>query len=763
MKFRMRILVSLIMTGMVLTACGSNGVEDLTSKPDSADASEITEDIVESTASEAADETIPAPETCEDYMKLADTYLQTDDVIQALAVLDEGIEKLSAGEQGAAEQEIDLLSQRKEYVLAGTVAVRTNLTENEYDDEGEILSGRVLECDENGNEIKDLYYDKGGEISRSEEYQYDADGNLIEYKYISYQSSENSDSSRQTWAYDENGNEIEYVSYDKYGNIERKTNSEYDAGGNQTKHTTYDENDEITGWTETAYDENGCEIKYEVYDKNGSCTRTITKEYDERRNLINYVIYDDDGELIEKSEYEYDKNDNRVKIVHYGDGVTISTKIEFGYDENGNETKYVAYTDSGRTISYWYEREYDENGNVIKHVGYDSEGVSDYIEEYGYDEGGRPIYENIDGAYPRMKEYEYDECGNKVKEIYTSYDPKTGQEEYKSRRWEKEYGEDGRDISAFFYDNEQTVSYQSKTEYDENGLIMNYTSYDENGDILGRRETEYDASGQVIKENYYDANAHLTQYYENEYDDFGSVIMQAMYEDGALKSEKQASYVYRYIGDIDTETADDIDNDKTSEEYYLAQREVLTRFLEGQEEVRYCSDFNSIEEGIVVTETITDLIDFESYKDVKGNLEYAFLDMTGDGIEELVIKCAYTNLYVIQSDYGILKVIFCAVGGNYGTYLVKYDGRIGVCCNFGGHVGANEEFYYFFDGKGKKEITLGDYQRFLEDGTESRGYCISDNDSFESRDISTGEYYDIVDKIVSANTIDWQRLEELNK
>ena len=92
-----------------------------------------------------------------------------------------------------------------------------------------------------------------------------------------------------------------------------------------------------------------------------------------------------------------------------------------------------------------------------------------------------------------------------------------------------------------------------------------------------------------------------------------------------------------------------------------------------------------------------------------------------------------------------------------------YDGRIGVCCNFGGHVGANEEFYYFFDGKGKKEITLGDYQRFLEDGTESRGYCISDNDSFESRDISTGEDYDIADKIVSANTIDWQMLEEPDK
>ena len=62
-----------------------------------------------------SDEPIPTPETYEDYIKLSDACLQKDDVIQALAVLDEG----------------------------------------------EILSGRVLDCDEHGNEIKDLYYDRG--------------------------------------------------------------------------------------------------------------------------------------------------------------------------------------------------------------------------------------------------------------------------------------------------------------------------------------------------------------------------------------------------------------------------------------------------------------------------------------------------------------------------------------------------------------------------------------------------------------------------
>ncbi|MDE6750337.1 MAG: hypothetical protein K2K21_14955, partial [Lachnospiraceae bacterium] len=196
------------------------------------------------------------------------------------------------------------------------------------------------------------------------------------------------------------------------------------------------------------------------------------------------------------------------------------------------------------------------------------------------------------------------------------------------------------------------------------------------------------------------------------------------------------------------------------EEYNLEHREIFIRFLQGKEKISYHNDLNSISNGKIVRETITDLFDFAYYTEHGEELKYTFLDMTGDGIEELIIQCSGTKLYVIQCNYGILSVICDAVGGNFGAYLVKYDGRMGVCCDFGGHVGGNEEYYYFFDGKGKKEITLGDYQCFLEDGTESRGYLISDNDSFEKRDISKGEYYDIADKIVKEITIDWQKLEE---
>lgn len=195
------------------------------------------------------------------------------------------------------------------------------------------------------------------------------------------------------------------------------------------------------------------------------------------------------------------------------------------------------------------------------------------------------------------------------------------------------------------------------------------------------------------------------------------------------------SYVYRYIGNIDAETADYEQNDMTMEEYNLKQREIFARFLSGEEEIRYCSALNSIGEGEIVRDTIMDLIDFAYYEEYKDALEYTFLDMTGDGIEELIIHCSSNNLYIIQSDHGILKVIGRTVGGNLGTYLIKYDG------------------------KGKKEISLVDSQDVQEDGTESRSYSISDNDSFEWRDISTGEYYDVSGTIITL-TVDWYPLEE---
>ena len=374
----------------------------------------------------------------------------------------------------------------------------------------------------------------------------------------------------------------------------------------------------------------------------------------------------------------------------------------------------------------------------------------------------KTIYTNYDWETGQKEsqtvdEYVYDDNKNMTQYVRTGYDRKG---ETESRRWEREYDADGRKMSFSLYNNGKNASYQSKTEYDENGLMIKYTGYDKEGNVLVRKETEYNTSGKVIRETYYDADGNLVQYYETEYDDFGSIVRQAMYKDNILKSEKQISYTYHYIGNIDAEAADYTDNDITPEEYNLKQREIFTRFLEGQEAVCYRNRENSIEDGIIVRDVITDLVDFAYYRKNEKYSEYAFLDMTGDGIEELLIRCNLDRLYVIQYNCGVLKVICEAVEGNYGTYPVKWNGRCAVCCSYGSFSGMNREEYYFLDGKGKNQIFLYDsYQESQEDVTEGWYYGIYDNDSFGTRDISKEEYDDITDKMITEISIDWQKLE----
>ncbi|MBD5494414.1 MAG: hypothetical protein HDR12_08605 [Lachnospiraceae bacterium] len=589
-----------------LTGCGNYDTEDISdvsSTTDAPDASEITEDIAESKLHETADETIPVPETYEDYMKLAaacyenedweiahdcyyaakeldgsrvevyrglsDTYLQMGDVIQALDVLDEGMEK--CGDKHS----IDLISQRKEYLLAGMVTIRVELAKREYDDEGEILSSRILERDENGNEIKEICNDTERESSYVIEYQYDADGNITEYKCISYDSDGNSSiSSHWTWAYDEDGNETEFVIYDSDGNVE--------------------------------------------------------------------------------------------------------SRIEYEYDEDENENKNMAeYT----------------------HIEYDEEkGIDSCVSERKYDA-------------------------------------------------------DGRETAFYLYDNETTVYYQSSKEYDENGRIVKYTGCDNNGTVLVRKETEYDESGKVIRVNYYGADDNLTQYYENEYDDFGSITRQTMYEDGILKAEKQMNYLYRYIGNIDDEVVNYMDNDVTTEEYNLKQRAIFTKFLNGQEKARYYSKEDNIDDGEIVSVAITNLINFAYCRQNKEFPEYTFLDMTGDGVEELIINCG-RKFYVIQSNYGVLKVIFSTVEYDK-SYLVKGNGRTGICVSFSGHMSTNKA-YYFLDENGKNNISLDVFW----DSDGKMYYRSYDNNCFEWHYISEGEYYDIMSGMAAKTDIDWYKLEE---
>lgn len=775
-----------------LTACG-NSAEDVAGASENIaqDTYFDTTDDIASTP-ETPDEIILAPETYEDYIKLSNTYLQTDDVLQALAILDEGIEKLGAGERKAADQEIDFLSQRKEYVLAGTVAVGTNSATNRYDDEGNTLHKYVRECDENGNELRNqsVYYNEEGGIRYLAEFRYDGNGKQTEQKYIDYDSDGSiTNFSHEARVYDENGKEIENISYDEHGNIKEKTKYEYDSNGKNIEETKYNKDDKIVRQVEIEYDAAGRKAKWECYDEHGRCSIQRIYTRDERGKLIQYDEYYNGHTT--KEEYERDENGNTIKSISYDSDGNITKIYEYEYDETGREIKCVRYDDD-ETVAYWHEYEYDEGGNEIRSRSYNSTGNFEYCTvERKYDENGRKIYycHKDNDIITEKQENEYDKDGNIIKEIQTSYDSDTGQkqsqtiDEYTyddngnrkgysnyhdgeketySFLWERVYDENGRETAFYLYDNEKAASYKSESGYDENGRMINYTGYDKNGNILVKRETEYNTSGKVMRENEYDSNDNLIRYFENEYDDFGSLTRQTIYKNGILKSEKKTSYAYHYIGNIDADATDYMDDNMTLEEYNLKQREIFTGFLNGEEKVRYYISANNAEDGKIVEKTITNLLDFEHIRQYKITPEYTFLDMTGDGIEELIIFCNDDpeRLCVIQCSYGILKVIH-DLDGRCDAFLVKYNGRTGICHDWGTQSGLERHYYYFLDEKGPKEIYIDDEERYDKSNEDFKHfYSMNDTDSFEDYDISKGEYYNIMSGMVEKLDIDWYQLEE---
>ena len=787
-KKRTAFNMAAVILAMSLNACGSNGVENIADTPE-----DVTSDI--------PDETISAPETYEDYMQLAadsyakqdwesaltfyqgakelngdseevyrgmsDTYLQMDDVIQALAVLDKGIEKLNTEEQGIEEQKVDSLSQRKDYLLANVVAIQTKITESHYDDDGNISYKKVTERDRNGNDIKFTDYRAGEQLSWVTEYAYDAAGNKISSHSTKYER-DGSSSESYDWerTYDENGNVTEHVSYDENGKVQRRWTYEYDEDNRQICSAEYRKDGSLKDKMKTEYDNRGNEVKREYYDTDGRITCKILMEYDESGHEIKYVKYDAAGNTVEKAEYEYDENGNAVKYVHY-DGVrSVDYSCESEYDENGNEIKHIEY-DSEGNIKSIQESEYNDSGAGI---ACESLRLGDEENErrhwtYEYDKKGRETqYETVisDGEgnviFHHKRESEYDDYGIRTR-YYEITENAEGNNGYS---WDRIYDEFEHEFIEMFFlcDEYGDEFYSAATEYDKERSEARYTGWDADGNVLTYIETEYDADGNIIRENLDDKVGGLQRHYEYEYDDFGSITLQAAYEGDILKSKKEVEYTYRYIGDINAEASNYADVDMTVEEQNGKQRDIFMQFLEGKEKICYYSDTDYVGDGRIVSDTITDLIDFKYADDPC----YAFIDMTGDEIEELVI-CGGYKLYVIQCDYGTLKVIQEAAGGTLGAHLVTYGEKIGICCVSSGVEYYRRDYYFlgenFLNKKGQKFIALEEQQDYNEDGEEIKTYCARDNISFDYRDINEGEYYDIADKIIwmPDSYIEWHRLE----
>jgi len=192
--------------------------------------------------------------------------------------------------------------------------------------------------------------------------------------------------------YDQNGNEIEKVSYD-YNKVKYTVKRKFNTKGKKI-HATQTYRKRPKGVRHTFY--------------------TYTS-YDMLKELKGYKIYNNDTTNHSFSAYKYEKNRPVSKNIYNGKNI-ISCQ-HFKHDAKGNLTYMHTgqKPESGTYIEYIYN-DTSEITNKLEYVKYERDGEKDYLykSKFMYNEDGKMIKDSVYSATKKhwtVTDYEYDQKG----------------------------------------------------------------------------------------------------------------------------------------------------------------------------------------------------------------------------------------------------------------------------------------------------------------------------------------------------------------
>lgn len=318
-----------------------------------------------------------------------------------------------------------------------------------YDEFGKLAKKSVLKYDSAGNKSEVNQYDAANALQLKEKYKYNAAGQCIQYnKYRG-----NGERIVREWYfYNSIGRRVKQATVDAANKLIEETVYVYNGNGDALQVTTY--NSSVHSWSSQV-----SRVRHE-YDANWKLTRT--RSYYSPWHSPDKIptIYDEQGRLVrEECEYTYDKNNNILssKIIRKG---VLTAKETY---RDGLLEKVTQYDKELPSVTY----SFDAFGNVTSYVFYYSSGETS-VEEYGYNDGGRPI--RFTNKYSR-DEYQYDEYDRLVEvkrysnsdnslSIRTAYSY-AGDSWKPNSRTVTSYDDDGRvdatDTHAIMYDDDVAV------------------------------------------------------------------------------------------------------------------------------------------------------------------------------------------------------------------------------------------------------------------------------------------------------------------
>jgi hypothetical protein len=279
---------------------------------------------------------------------------------------------LSCG--AAAAQAPEVRSDVEKAGLAGRVRyVEVGRVEYTLKDGGSVESARLLvrksSYDERGNKVEEVSYDRGGSPSGRNVYTYDAAGRNTGYEeYVSLVDPSLKKPRRHVYALDGAGRPSEYTVYDTGGGVESRFTYAYDAAGNKTEEAFY-------GWQ-------------------GRRAGRLVYTYDARGRVLTQTSYNAADEAAWKNVNVYDPEGRKTESAQYQGG-TLRYRFFYKYDAKGrakeeetrefnaapNQLRASHAPEPGRVV-YTYDDEkgskevasYDARGALKRRLRQDTDG-----------------------------------------------------------------------------------------------------------------------------------------------------------------------------------------------------------------------------------------------------------------------------------------------------------------------------------------------------------------------------------------------------
>ncbi|HST53316.1 MAG TPA: hypothetical protein VLJ61_14995 [Pyrinomonadaceae bacterium] len=277
---------------------------------------------------------------------------------------------------------------------------------------------------EDGNMVEQVTFDRKGFVEERRVLTYDAAGRNTGYdEYSSIVDKSLSKPRRHVYTLDYAGRTLEYDVFDSDGSPASRFIYKYDGKGNKTDEEFYSWNGYRTGKLSYAYDDNGHLLTETSYERDDAVSWQNVNTYDAQGNKAESAQYQH-GTLRYKFLYKYDAKgrvrEEETMEFNAPSNMHVSHAPEPGkvvtvYDDEKG-TKTVTYYDERGVFKNKAAYSTDGRGNDAGVRMFNADGSQKDSEIYWYEEGTLKLQRKLSGT-PSIK-YEYDSHGNWTRKTY---------------------------------------------------------------------------------------------------------------------------------------------------------------------------------------------------------------------------------------------------------------------------------------------------------------------------------------------------------